>query len=167
MAQAQFQRGRETSRRVDGNQAPGLSEGRAARRIGRSMITRSTRRAVAWIGILGIALAQLALTAHAARSGPRRRSMPAARRSLRRATLRCLAATTRDSPPGRISANCIAATPRPATPSADLLLVALTALPVTVVEFAAAAAAPSDAHSRPAAFPGASPPLLQFCRLLI
>ena len=54
-----------------------------------------------------------------------------------------------------------------AAPSADLPPAALTALPVTVMAFAAAAAIPSDAHARPAAFPGASPPLLQFCRLLI
>jgi hypothetical protein len=45
--------------------------------------------------------------------------------------------------------------------------VALAALPVSMVPLAALAAAPSDARARPAEFPGASPPLLQFCRLLI
>ena len=138
------------------------------------MIKRSTRRAVAWIGILGIALAQFALTAHACTLG-------AASALDLRDTMIAEAGPMAPAVPGDGAPPCghdagRAAAPlcglhcsdgATATPSADLPPVALTALPVSVTPFVAAAATPSDVLARPAAFPGASPPLLQFCRLLI
>jgi len=139
------------------------------------MITRSTRRAVAWIGILGIALAQLALTAHACSPGaapaldPRGAALveeaPAHVAVPNDARLPCGHETGQPAGANLCQLHCSDAAP--AAPSADLPPVALNALPVTVVPFAAIAAIPSDALARPAAFPGASPPLLQFCRLLI
>jgi hypothetical protein len=131
------------------------------------MIKRSTRRAVAWIGILGIALAQLALTAHACTLGTVApfHAGGATIAAPGHAALPC--GHDAGQPAGANLCELHCSDGATATPSADLPPVALTALPVSVVAFAAAAAAPSDAHARPAAFPGASPPLLQFCRLLI
>jgi hypothetical protein len=132
------------------------------------MIKRSTRRAVAWTGILSIALAQFALTAHACTLGAAAAIAawgPAALDVAGDSAPPC----GHDAGPAAAANLCglhcsDAAT---ATPSADLPPVALTALPVSVTPFHAIAATPSDVPARPAAFPGASPPLLQFCRLLI
>jgi hypothetical protein len=140
------------------------------------MRTGSTRRAVAWIGILGIVLAQFALTAHACALGASASFDP-------------LGATIADARPAHVAMPDRASSPcgheadlagganlcevhcsdgaTSGSSAADLPPVALAALPVAAAPFAALSTAESAGLARPATLPGAPPPVLRFCRLLI
>jgi len=132
------------------------------------MIARSTRRAVAWIGILGIVAAQFALTAHAcslgasAAAGSGGVAVAAAHQP---AAHPCGHAAEPVGVPNLCEVHCSDGATAGSAP--DLPQVSLAPLPVAVAPFAIAASTHSTVLARPAALPGAPPPALQFCRLLI
>jgi len=133
-------------------------------------MTKAMHRVVAWIGILGIAFAQFAVTAHACAHGaaPRTGHAPA----VIAADAAVVTSHCGDQDAGRAApapnlceVHCTdAATP---TPALDLPAAALAPLPVAAITLAdlAATATPQPSHL---AAPGRAPPLiLQFGRLLI
>jgi len=150
-----------------------LSIDAAGRNIARDIMNRSSRRLVAWLGILGIVLAQFAATAHACAvgSGALHDLLPAAI-----AGGPVPGAVAGDTCAGHMTGAVVPAAnvcevhcSDGATPVAvlDLPAVALAPLPVPAIPLAALAADAMPAWVRIAALSAGPPIVLQFGHLLI
>lgn len=129
-------------------------------------MTRSHRRLVAWLGILGIAFAQLAVTAHACmiRATEHESVAPAAAMA-HEGHCAGQQGTAALAPQGNAcEVQCTDGAP--SATAADLPPVALALLPSPSVPIAIAVDVRAWDRSVLAATSAGPPPLLQFCRLL-
>jgi hypothetical protein len=137
------------------------------RRIGPEIMKRSLKNPVAWIAIVGVLFAQMAMAAYAF-DGASVRVAPveAASGSLvGGGGAHCAGIAPEPAPANMCEVHCTDGAALPSAP--DLPPVLLTALPVHLVPFAASVADGEHACSRVAALPGAPPPTLRYCRLRI
>ncbi len=131
-------------------------------------VNRTRRRCVAWLGILGIAFAQLAVSAHACVIGAKTAENVAAAALAMPQRAHC--GEVGEARPLAPQANacevqCTEGAPSAATP--DLPPVVLTSLPVSVAPVAMLASMRDWGRAVLAANSAAPPLALQFCRLLI
>ena len=139
----------------------------AARNIARNIMNRSSRRIVAWFGILGIAFAQFVATAHACELGTATGHERAPIASAPAVTGHC---GDHVAGPVTPAANlCEVHCSDGATPvtAADLPPVALAPLPVHALPLAALAAQASPDALHPAPHSAGPPIVLRYAHLLI
>jgi hypothetical protein len=145
-----------------------LSDGNVLRNIYLCPVNRTRRRCVAWLGILGIAFAQLAVSAHACMIGAKTAENLAATVPAMPQHRHC--GETGENTPLAPQANacevqCTEGAPSAGTP--DLPPIVLTSLPVSVAPVSTLASLRYWGRSVLAANSAAPPLALQFCRLLI
>lgn len=145
----------------------GLSGSGAERRIGVEIMKRLRKRPIAWMAIVGVLFAQLAMAAYGFDNTASHTSVvdAAIGAGVGAGGGHCAGPSSEPVPANVCEVHCTDGASSP--PAPDLPPVSLTALPVDLVPFAASAREREHVGALPAPLPGAPPPTLRFCRLLI